>query len=354
MPQAIGANTRVITAVEDTYNVLPVLSAVKGGIVTPVASETIQKIQALTDSKVILNSRDSRKPARGNYETGGDITTELNAQMYAILKYAVGGSVTVDSLAATIVPNNAAVGTPPYISTFKIDQLPSFCLEKKFVDLTTPKFHQYTGCKVAKLSVGIKTDGLIDLSVGVMGADMIVASNSMAKSGADQNGFDLSYIHKPFEAFELLAADLKVGGTAVAYISTLNIDLENNLDGGVYVVGGTGARKAMPAGVIKVSGKISCLFSDSTGADSSALIADAIAGTEKSIDCTFTRGTGVGTVGNEKLRIVLPEILLAVGTPPISGYGGLFVEFNYTAFYENNSDATTLMMVLTNSSPPRY
>lgn len=354
MTQAIGANTRVITSVEDTYNTVPTLTALKGGIVIPFSSEGMQKTQSLTDSKVILNSRDSRKPARGNYETGGDLSTELNAQMYALLSYSLGSAVTVDSLAATITVNDAGVGTPPYTHTFKIGQLPSFCLEKKFTDLTTPKFHQYTGCKISKFSLDMKTDGLIEMRQGIMGADMTVASNSMAKSGADQNGFDLSYIHKPFESFELLAADLKIGGSAVAYISTLTIELDNNLDGNSYVVGGSGARKALPAGVIKVSGKIACLFSDAAGANSSALIADAVAGTERSIDLTFTRGTGAGTVGNEKLRIVLPEILLAVGTPPISGYGGLFVEFPYTAFYENSSEATTLMAVLTNSSPPRY
>lgn len=354
MSQAIGANTRVITSVEDAYNVVPTLSAVKSGIVTPFSSESLQKTQALTDSKVILNSRDSRKPARGNYETGGDLSTELNAQMFALLKYAIGGSTTVDSLSATIAPNNASVGTPPYTHTFKIGSIPSFVLEKKFTDLTTPKFHQYTGCKISRLSMDVKTDGLVDMRAGIMGADMIVAANSMAKSGADQNGFDLAYIHKPFESFELLAADLKIGGSAVAYISSLNINLENNTDGSVYIVGGTGSRKEMPAGIIKLSGKISCLFSDTAGADSSALITDAVAGTERSIDITFTRGSGAGTVGNEKLRIVLPEILLAVNTPPINGYGGLFVEFDYTAFYENSSEATTLMAVLTNSSAPRY
>lgn len=354
MAQAIGANTRVITAVETAYKTVPVLTANAGGIVIPFVSETLQKSQSLTDSKVILDSRNSRKPARGNYETGGDLATELNPQMYALLSYALGNVTTVDSLAATITPNSATIGTPPYSHTFKIGSLPSFCLEKKFVDLETPKFHQYTGCKVSKMSLEVKTDGLIDVSLGIMGADMTIASDSMSKSGTNQNGFDLPYIHKPFESFELLAADLKIGGTAVAYVSSFTLDLEQNLDGSVYAVGGSGGRKALPAGVIKVSGKISCLFSDTAGADSNALITDAIAGTEKSIDLTFTRGTGLGSAGNEKLRVVLPEILLAVGTPPISGYGGLFVEFPYTAFYENSTEATTLMMVLTNSSSPRY
>ena len=354
MPQVVGTDTRIITTVEAAYKTVPTLSATVQGIVMPYVSETVDKKQNLIESKAIKDSRNSNKPSRGNHETGGDIKTELSQAMYALFAYSFGSASTVDSLAAPITANAAGVGTGPYVHTFKIGALPSFTLEKKFSGLGTPKHYQYTGCKVSKLDLEIKTDGLVDMSVGVMGADVTIASDSMSKLSADQNGYDLVYPHVPFQSFEALAADIKIGGTAFAGISTLSLSLENNLDGGSYVVGGLGGRTSLPTGVVKVSGKVVAQFSDTTGANSTALITDALAGTERSIDVTFTRGTGAGTVGNEKFRLNIPEVLFGTALPLISGPSGLLVELPFVSYYENNADSTNLMVVMNNSYAPRY
>ena len=354
MAQVVGTDTRIITSVEDVYKTVPTLSAVKQGIVMPYQSESLDKKQNLVDSKVIKDSRDGRKPGRGNYETGGDIKTELNQAMYAIFAYALGSAASVDSLAASITVNAAGVGTAPYVHTFKVGTLPSFVVEKKFTSLGTPRFFQSTGSKVSKLDIELKSDGLVDISIGIMGADVIDSANSMSKLSTDQNGYDLAYPHTSWQSFEAIAADIKIGGAAFAGISTFSLSLENNLDGGSYVVGGAGARTSLPAGTVKVSGKVVAQFSDTIGANSAALITDALAGTERSIDITFTRGTGVGGIGNEKLRINIPEVLFGTAMPLISGPTGIMVELPFTAYYENNSDATTLMVVITNNYPPRY
>lgn len=354
MAQVVGTDTKIITTVEAAYKTVPTLSATVQGIVMPYQSETIDKKQTLVDSKVIKDSRDGRKPGRGNYETGGDLKTELNQAMYALFAYALGSASTVDSLAAPITVNAAGVGTAPYIHTFKVGTLPSFTLEKKFSSLATPKYYQYTGCKVSKLDLELKSDGLLDMGIGVMGADVTIATDSMSKLSSDQNGYDLAYPHVPFQSFEALAADIKIGGTAFAGISTFSMSLENSLDGGSYVAGGLGGRTSLPAGTVKVSGKVVAQFSDTSGANSTTLIADAIAGTERSIDITITRGTGAGSVGNEKFRLNIPEVLFGTALPLINGPQGLLVELPFTAYYENNSDATTLMVVMNNNYPPRY
>ena len=73
MSQVVGTDTRIITAVEDAYKTVPTLTALKQGIVMPYQSESLDKKQNLVDSKVIKDSRDGRRPGRGNYETGGDV-----------------------------------------------------------------------------------------------------------------------------------------------------------------------------------------------------------------------------------------------------------------------------------------
>jgi hypothetical protein len=255
----------------------------------------------------------------------------------------------------TIAENAAAVAneTPPYITTFKIGSLPSFSLEKKFAELSTPKYFQYTGCKANRMDMQINSDGIIDCSYGIIGSTLTVAANSFSKSGSDQDGFDLDFEHRAFESFELAAADVKVGGSAVAYIDNIKFSIENNLDGGVYVVGGAGTRQSLPAGLVRVSGMITCLFGDTAGADSMSLITDIIAATEKSIDLTFKRGNGAGGVDNESLQIVFNEILFARNSPIVRGATGLKVDLNFDAFYEDNADATTLKMILKRNSPPR-
>lgn len=355
--QVKGMQTRIITALETTYKTAPTGFTVGtiGTILQPYASESIKKSNNLSDSKILKPSRNASKVARGNYEVSGDLKTELSPHLYALIAYAMGSRATVDSAGspATITENVITVGTAPYTHTFKIGNLPSFALEKKFSTLSTPKYYQFLGCRASKLSIDINSDGLVDMTLGVMGADLTISSNSMGKNSG-QDDYDIEYSHVPFESFELAAANVKIGGVAVAYISKISLSIENNLDGNLYVIGGAGLRQELPDGIVKVSGKITALFGDTTGADSQALITAALAGTESAIDLKFRRGSGSeGSAGNESLRIVIPELIFTVNTPQVTGPTGIMLDMDFTGYYENSSDATTLMIVLMNSDAPR-
>ena len=80
--------------------------------------------------------------------------------------------------------------------------------------------------------------------------------------------------------------------------------------------------KALPAGVVTVSGSIKAMFTDA----SAALLLAANNNTEKSILLTLIRGTTtlalpgtttpkVGQADNEAIQIIIPEIVLSATSP---------------------------------------
>lgn len=353
MSLAKGINTRLIMALETTFGTVPTLGTNNKGLLVPYVSENVRKTQNMIESKAISNSRNARRPGRGNFAVEGDIKTELNPWMYWLFAYTFGNFATKDSLNATINVNSADTGTPPYTHTFKIDFLPvGFTLEKKFYGLGTPStggYHQYSGCRINKFEFSFGSDGFVDATFSLLGKDLTIANASISPS--DTN--DLVYEHKPWDVFELASADVKVGGSSVGYISKMQCTIENVLEGTLYAVGGAGLRKAIPEGIVKVTGKMTVLFGDTTGADAKALLTTIFNGTESSIDLTFKRGTGDGSAGNETMRIYLPDVIFTADAPVCSGAGGVLAEIPFTAFYYSDASGTTAEVVLMNANLPR-
>ena len=75
----------------------------------------------------------------------------------------------------------------------------------------------------------------------------------------------------------------------------------------------------------------------------------AVANTETTLSIILTKGTGDGTAGNEKLSIYFDEIVLKPSAPVIPGDQGILVDFEFEAYYENDSDASALRIVLLNT-----
>jgi hypothetical protein len=251
---------------------------------------------------------------RGNVDVGGDISVELGPQHGKLLKHAFG----------LYTKTGAAA---PYIHTFKIGDLPvGLTVEKRFLDLATPKYFKYAGCRINTMKMSLKTEGVIDCSFTLMGRSEVVGAATFVVTPSD-----LGLL--PFDGF---GAALYVGEsnveTSLAVCTALDFTLENGLDGNTYVIGGAGARRSLPEGIAKVTGTATMLFEDST------LYTDAIAFTEKSFRIEFISGTGVGnTSGNEKMEIYLPEIIFKPSAPAVSGPTGVTWTADFEAFYFDDS-----------------
>jgi hypothetical protein len=317
MSQAAGANARIMVDVETAFGTTP---SSTNGLVLPFISEGISAKRALTRTNIIRLTRDLTKPTRGSKDIGGNINTELNPYMGTLLKHLLGAC-------------TSGAG-PPYTHTIKVGALPvSLCLEKAFLDLAIPEYFLYNGVRINKGSFEINSDGYVGFNLDFLGKKRTIGTSSF-----DATPTDLG--HVPFESFE---ASIKEGGGAIATVTKIAFDVSNDLDGGNYVIGGLGERRAIPEGKCAVAGILTALFEEVV------LYGKAVAFTESSIEITLSRGTGAGGAGNESLVITIPEVVYEEKDPIISGPKGIVVEMPFTAFYDNASEATSLQMVLKNT-----
>jgi hypothetical protein len=324
MAQQRGSTTKILVVTAETFK--QDKQALSGEAhILPYVSESLRQSRNLLTSKTIRSSRNAQKPVRGNVEVAGDVNFELAPQYGKLLRHIFGNYTAV---------SGAGFST----HTYKVGDLPAggLNIEKQFTDLATSQYFKYVGCKINSFKFSVKSEGFIDCSVNVMGAKEYVKPGSM-----DGNPVDLG--HTPFDGF---GCTITEGGLALAVATTLDFTLENGLDGNTYVIDGTGERYSMPDGTVKVSGSINALF------DSMTMYNKALNNTETAIVITLTNGTGVGTAGNEKLVLTLPEIIFKPQAPVVSGPTGVLVELPFEAYYNDDVNATTLMAVLT--SPTGY
>jgi len=328
MGQAKGSKTKVIYDGEVTFGVrrdqdTPTTTVVAH--VLPIVSESLRMSRNLIDAQSIRSARDARQPARGNSEVGGDITVELDPYMGKLLYHALG---TVST-----------TGSSPYSHTFTVEDLPKgMTIEKQFTsDLTTSEYFIYRGCKVNSMRVSITSEGFIESVFNVMGSSETVSATSMDVSPTD---YSASAVGGSFNAF---SATIEEGGASLGTVTEVEFTLENNLDGSVYVIDGTGKRYALPEGLAKVSGTLRALFDGMTQYNK------AINNTETSLKVTLYNGTGDGSAYNEKIVFIIDELLLSPQSPAIDGPGGVMVELPFTAYYQDGSSGSIFTVQLANT-----
>ena len=298
------------------------IRAINQAIIIPFKSEGVRLSRNLMSSATIRNSRNPSKPARGNYDVAGPLAFEAHPFIQRILHYAFGSVTSTDN-------------TTYYEHVFKVGALPSFIYEKGFTDLA--KYFLYNGCKVSSLKMSGRAEGFIDGEISVMGCKETIATVSF-----DDNGID-----DAFTAFDAFEAIISEDSSALGTVTDWEFTLDNSLDGGSYAIAATaanaGQRTALPARRAKVTGKITCVFEDTT------LYDKAIANTETSLSIVLTKGTGVGTAGNEKLSIYFDELTFKPASPVIGGDQGIVVDLEFEAYYENDADVSAARMVLLNT-----
>ena len=315
MSQASGSLAKIIYDTETTYKTTPGTPDAK---VLPFVSEGLRLSRNLISSNAIRSSRNPLKPGRGNVNVAGDIKLEINPYLGTIFRHALG------SVATT--------GTGPYVHTIKVGSLPvGLTIEKGYTDLA--QYFLDNGCRINKLSMNLKSEGILDGSIDIVGAKETVAGSSFDATPTDAG-------HSPFDGFE---ASLLEGGSAIAIVTEVDWALDNDLDNSVYVVGSSGERNSLPEGKVKVTGTLKALF------DSITLYNKAVAHTESSLKITLSRGTGAGSAGNESLEILMPELIYKPQAPVITGPKGILVELPFEAYYDNSSEASTIQMVLKNT-----
>jgi len=297
------------------------IRAIKDGLYVPFLNEGLRMSRNLFSSNAIRSTRNPNMPTRGNREISGDITTELNPYMGRLFKHVLGSYSRTES--------------GPYKHTFKIGtyaQMPvGLQVEKQFSDIE--KYFRYNGCKINSFGVTIKPEGILEVRFGLMGAKETVVV-------LPHDGSPTDFGHSPFDGFEAI---ISRGESPLGIATEVNFSFENNLDGSVFVIDGTGERYSLPAGIVKVTGQVTALFEDTT------LYNLAINHTETALHIVLTKGTGAGSAGNEKLTFNFDEIIFKPQAPVISGPAGVMVELPFEAYYNDDADQSAMWIELMNA-----
>jgi hypothetical protein len=308
---ARGSLGKVLIDFEDTFGVDPVTIAATS---LPFLSEDLDASRAQNQSAILTGSRNAARPFGGNLDVGGSITVPMDVNNIGYwFKLLIGQPVTS--------------GAGPYTHTFKIDSavcLPSAVIEVGFPDV--PFYKKFNGMKANSISVQQGGDGEYTATFNLIGTTMTEDTTTM----------DASPTVHSLVNFRQFDTSLKEGGVTFTKGTNLSLDLSNNLDGGLYTIGGGGTRTAIPEGTFSGSGQLTYLF-DTTG-----IVTKAIASTETSIEVIATRGS-------ESLSIDLNEVEFGLSLPKIAGPAGVTHQISFSSYYDNDAAASQVVITLVNS-----
>lgn len=203
------------------------------------------------------------------------------------------------------------------------DELDSWVMEVGYTDKDL--YQKFNGIKAGAMNLAVGGEGELTARFDLLGARETVGSVSMDPD-PDEPGFSR------FESFDAL---IEEGGQTVATVQEVEISLTNNLDSGVYLVGGGGARGAIPEGEAKVTGRVKAMFEDWT------LYNKAVSGAQSSLKLDFTHGP-------YSLKFAINELVYRPQSPGIETQGGVWIELPFEAYFEDGADGAVVAATLVN------
>jgi hypothetical protein len=306
MAQARGIATKIQVWDETTYGVTPA---------TPVGENmyfrtcNVKGSIARAIDDTINGKRGEPASIMTNRDISGQIVQTLAPQScIKMLKHLIG------------IPVNTTITTAhQYVFSLAGGALPpSFGMEQDFsTAIATPgRFLVNKGCRVSKGSFKFTPAGFIDATYDIRGATFDLSGTVSLDPTTDDFGH---------AGFSMFTAVIKEGGSVVAIVTDFTVNMDNDLDDTLFVIGGGGVRGALPEGFFKISGTITALFQDA------ALLNKGLNNTESSLEIILTNGVGDGTAGNESFDMTLPNLFYDFQSPEIPGPKGLKVTLNFTA-----------------------
>lgn len=310
MTQQTGAGASVLIGFETTFK-----TAATDGFIMPINSSTVKGSRNQNSAATIRGSLNPVEPFDGNTSVGGQIVVPVDSIAFWYWLKAVFGSPTT-------------TGTSPYAHEFKAGNTrPSLTIEHQFTELGTSKYFQYTGCKVSGMSLSAGDDGELIATLDVVGAKETIASSS----------FDASPTTISLARLKNNQLTLTEGGSTLSNAKLVDININFNCDTSQYVIGGGGELGSIPDGVMAVSGNLNTLFEDTT------LLEKATDSTESALVLTFANGA------SSILVINFPELKYSLNSPGIDGPQGLAVALPFNAYYDDATEATSVVATVTNT-----
>lgn len=310
MARAKGAKSQLLLCYETAYNTTPETPT---AIKLPIINSSLKSTQNLIESAVIIGRRDPVMPARGNVDVAGSIEIPVDEVGIGYwLKLLFGAPTTTGA-------------SNPYTHVFKIgDTQPSAVLEQGFTDIDV--YELFNGVKVSKFSISFGGDGELTAKIDVIGGKETIGATSVDETPTTITITKLGNFQ----------ASLKEGGSAIATVLSVDVNIDFGLDGDTYAIGGGGFRTSIEEGLVQISGTLKAFFENTT------LLNKAIAGTESSLEITLTNST-------HSLTIKLPELIFERNSPSIDGPKGVNIDLPYKAYFDNDAGDSSAIVTLVNA-----
>jgi hypothetical protein len=307
-----GSKSQLMFDLEASYGVEE--AAVTGYLLPFNPPLGLKSIRTLTPPQTIRNNRNAVEPIPGNLNVSGAATIPVDAINFGYWLTLLLGIPPVESGAS-----------PSYLHEWIVPEsgFQSAVMEVGFTDIA--QYFKYSGVKINSLGMEIGGDGELVASVDLIGANRTQGTSPM----------DAAPTTEVFERFGNFQATLKEGGSTLANAKKVSFTLGNNLDEDGFVIGGLGIRGTLPEGMMAVSGSITALFDDMT------LLDKALNSTESSLEITLTNDTNI-------LVFSFPELKFEETAPAVESPGSVVTTLNWFGFYDNNADASSLKISLTN------
>lgn len=258
------------------------------------------------------------KPYRVNTQVGGATVTSITID---------GGllAAVLDNATVTVMPNTY-YGHKYLLTSASAALIPSLVCEEGHSDLT--KFQPYSGCYVDKASFKMTPEGIMSITVDVMGKQFTFSSSSVGTGTVTDPG------HAPFSYF---GATIFQGGSLLGIVKSLDFTVDSARDGNQFVIDGTGTRHSIPAGIRRINGTMKVLYV------SDALNTIADAGTTTSLRTTIRNN-------HYAADLYFPEVRLEVSTPDVVSEAIVEQDHPFQAFYASNADASMCVATLWNQN----
>lgn len=319
MTIARGIKSSLLMWDETAYGADPTIDAERMYFRTFAPSGTLQRLM----DETISGRRGAAASIVGNKDLGGQILTTLAPQ--SALRY----------LHHLIGAVDTTGGGAPYTHLFSLaEDLPtSFGMQLDYgAAIAAPgRYLHMKGCRIAKGSFKFGSNGFVDASYDVRGADFDLADVAVADASPGDYGHT---------GFSMFSADITEGGSPIGTSTDLTLEWDNDLDDSLFVIGGGGVRGALPEGFAKIKGSGTFLFEDVT------LLNKGLASTTSSLVLTLQHGTGAGTAGNEKITFSIPNLKWDVKTPSIDGPKGVKVQLNWMSERSGSAEDASSVTVL--------
>lgn len=310
--QATGALSKLVIGFEDVaYG-----TAATAGFDVPFVSSSLKLDRNKTTSPVIRGDFNPVKPSPGNKAVSGTIVVPFDS---------IASWYWLKSAFNTV----ATSGTDPYTHKFTMEgttKRTSLSIEHQYLDLDTPQYFLYTGCKISSMSLTTGGEGELLLTMQVVGSDREI----------DTSSFDGTPTEVSYGPLNQSQAALKENDTAYSDATTVSWNINFNPDTSQYVIGGGGALGAIPDGIMAVTGSFSGLFK------SVALINKAVGNTETSVEATYTGSA------SSKVIVEFPEMQFSESDPPIEGPQGIVQTLPMSGYYDDGADASSVVISVIN------